>query len=89
MSDKLTREDCIIIIRQKNDLLGRIPKKSDFNNEVASMIKSYFGPWPRALESAGVKAPNLDRIAKKREKRERTKQNRIKYRKEHQKEEQK
>ncbi len=86
MKNKLTKNDCIVLIRQKTDELGRIPKKSDFDNEDVSMIKSFFGPWPRALETAGVKKPNGERIIKKREKRRRAKENQIKYRKEHQKE---
>lgn len=86
MKNKLTKNDFIVLIRQKTDELGRIPKKSDFDNEDVSMIKSFFGPWPRALEAAGVKKPNEERIIKKREKRRRAKKNQIKYRKEHQKE---
>ena len=86
MKNKLTKNDFIVLIRQKTDELGRIPKKSDFDNEDVSMIKSFFGPWPRALEAAGVKKPNEERIIKKREKRRRAKENQIKYRKEHQKE---
>lgn len=87
MSGKITREDCILLIQQKTSELGRFPKKSDFDNETVSMIKSYFGPWPRALEAAGVKEPNLQKIEQKREKRRRAKANQIKYRKEHSKEE--
>lgn len=87
MSSKITREDCIFLIRQKTNELGHFPKKSDFDNETVSMIKSYFGPWPRALEEAGVKAPDLQRIEQKREKRRRARANQIKYRKEHSKEE--
>ena len=86
MSSKRTKEKCILLIQQKAEELGNIPKKSDFDNETASMIKSFFGPWPRAMEAAGVKEPNLERIEKKREKRRRAKENRIKYRQEHQKE---
>lgn len=33
---------------------GRYPKKSDFSSEQVSMIKSCFGPWPRALEACGI-----------------------------------
>lgn len=86
MSNKLTREDCLLLIRHKYNELQRLPKKSDFDTETVSIMKSYFGPWPRALEMAGVKEPNLERIEKRREKRQRAKANRIAYRKEHQKE---
>lgn len=83
MKDKLTREHSIFLIQQKAEKLGRFPKKSDFDEKTVSMIKSFFGPWPRALEAAGVKEPNTDRITKKREKRQRARDNQIKYRKEH------
>lgn len=87
MSSSITREDCILLIQQKTNELGRFPKKSDFDNEIVSMIKSYFKAWPRALEAAGVKEPNFKRIEQKREKRRRAKENQIRYRKEHSKEE--
>lgn len=87
MNSKITREDCILLIQQKTNELGHFPKKSDFDYETVSMIKSYFGPWPRALEEAGVKEPNLQKIEQKREKRRRARANQIKYRKEHSKEE--
>ncbi len=75
MSSKLSKEDCVLLIRKKTEELGRFPKKSDFENEKVSMIKSYFGPWPRALEAAGVKEPNPERIEKKQQKRSRAKEN--------------
>lgn len=89
MSSIITKDECILLIQQKTNELGRFPKKSDFDNETVNMIKSYFGPWPRALEAAGVKAPNLQRIEQKREKRRRAKANQIKYRNEHSKEDNK
>ncbi len=89
MSNRLTKEECILLIKHKYDELGYLPKKSDFDVETVSMIKSYFGPWPHALEMAGVKEPNFERIEKKREKRQRAKKNRIKYRKTHNKEDKK
>ena len=30
------------------------PKKSDFTVEEVAAVKSYFGPWPRALEACGI-----------------------------------
>ncbi len=35
--------------------LGRTPKKEDFDNAARSRIKAFLGPWPRALERAGLK----------------------------------
>ncbi len=45
------------LLRQKNAELGRIPTKKDFDNATCARIKAYLGPWPRALESAGLKQP--------------------------------
>ena len=55
MSDLLTKEDCIRLLLKKHTELGRLPKKSDCTIEEVARIKAYFGPWPRALEAAGVK----------------------------------
>ena len=35
--------------------LGRNPKRTDFDSETACFIKQKLGPWPRALEKAGLK----------------------------------
>ena len=53
----LTRNQCMEILQKKYRETGRYPKKSDFSEEEVARIKSYFGPWPRALEAAGVKEP--------------------------------
>lgn len=37
--------------------VGRLPKKDDFDDISRSRIKAYLGPWPRALEAAGLKVP--------------------------------
>ena len=42
-------------LREKNNELGRLPKKDDFDEPTRSRIKAFLGPWPRALESAGLK----------------------------------
>ena len=83
MRNRLTREDYIRMLQKKADDLGRFPKKADFDEQTVSMIKSLFGPWPRALETAGIKQPNYERLRKRREKRRRARQNQMKYRKEH------
>lgn len=44
-------------LRQTFAALGRIPKKEDFDEATRSRIKAYLGPWPRALEAAGLKEP--------------------------------
>ena len=43
------------LLRQKSIELGRIPHKEDFDEPTRSRIKAYLGPWPRALEAAGLK----------------------------------
>lgn len=65
------------MIRDCAGTLGRLPRKSDFTEREVSYIKAYFGPWPRALEAAGVKQPrDFDRIERNREKRARAKERR-------------
>ena len=45
------------LLRQKFAELGRLPTKKDFDSASCAQIKAYLGPWPRALESAGLKQP--------------------------------
>ena len=57
------------LLRQKCAELGRLPKKDDFDEATRSRIKAFLGPWPRALESAGLKeAKALPEKSKKRKK---------------------
>ena len=42
-------------LRIKAEELGKVPKKADFKVEEFARIKAYLGPWPRALEAAGLK----------------------------------
>lgn len=42
---------------KKQQETGRLPKKDDFDEKTLSRIKSFLGPWPRALEKAGLKPP--------------------------------
>ena len=44
-------------LQKKFKELGRLPKKDDFDVVTLSRIKAFLGPWPRALESAGLKEP--------------------------------
>lgn len=43
------------VLREKSAELGRLPQKSDFDPVTLSRIKAFLGPWPRALEAAGLK----------------------------------
>ena len=45
------------LLRRKCQDLGRVPTKKDFDSATCAQIKAYLGPWPRALESAGLKPP--------------------------------
>ena len=73
--EKLTREDCLALLRETRDQLtregiDRYPKRADFSDAEVVAIKAFLGPWPRALEAAGVKPPrNGDRLEKNRQKR--------------------
>lgn len=74
----------ISLLRQKANLLGRLPKRSDFAGAEVCLIKQKLGPWPRALETAGLKEPPAVTAAQKsREKRERTKKQRKKMLRQH------
>jgi len=52
-------------LREKNKELGRLPKKDDFDVVTLSRIKAFLGPWPRALETAGLKEPSKNKKKKK------------------------
>ena len=47
------------LLRQKAKELGRLPRKDDFDEATRSRIKAFLGPWPRALESAGLKEAKI------------------------------
>lgn len=75
MATKITKEACLELLRLKARTVGRLPQRADLAPEEVMMIKSYFGPWPRALEAAGLKEPRpVDRLALNREKRARAKE---------------
>ena len=72
----LSAAACVEALRAKSaDLkargLTRYPCRSDFDDAAVVAIKAHLGPWPRALERAGLKPPRDDTHA------ERQKQRRI------------
>lgn len=76
---KYTRDDAVAMLKAKYDELGgtRLPKRNDFDDTQIVAIKAFLGPWPRALEKAGLKPPrNTDRLELNRQKRIRAKSNR-------------
>ena len=61
-SAALTAPECLGLLKRKADELkeageDRSPKRSDFSEREVAAIKAFFGPWPRALEAAGIKDP--------------------------------
>lgn len=73
--ERYTKEKAIALLRTKAHELAesgeqRFPKRSDFSDEEVNAIKAFLGPWPRALETAGLKEKrSVDRLEKNREKR--------------------
>ncbi len=69
------RDYAVQLLRAKQDALGRRPKKEDFPEAERSRIKAFLGPWPRALEAAGLKEPGMSanrrKVTHKRKSRER------------------
>ena len=60
------------LLQNKCKELGRLPKKEDFDVGTLSRIKAFLGPWPRALETAGLKEPKKNFQTKKRKKSQNT-----------------
>ena len=84
MSDKkYKKEDCILLLQNKYkelqaEGLSHYPRRSDFEDREVVAIKAFLGPWPRALETAGIKPPkDVDRAGQNKEKRIRAKQAQI------------
>lgn len=49
------KEWAVSLLKEKAKELSAIPKKEDFDEVTRSRIKAFLGPWPRALEAAGLK----------------------------------
>ena len=87
MQEKYTKESCIVLLREKQATLAaagetRFPQRSDFDEHEVVAIKAHLGPWPRALEAAGLKELRAnDRLEKNREKRIRAKRRHTEARK--------
>lgn len=53
--DKAKREvACAMLVRKAREK-GKLPLKADFTSGELVFIKAHLGPWPRALEEAGLK----------------------------------
>lgn len=65
-----SKEYAIFLLKEKQKQTGRNPVRNDFTDTEVMTIKSYLGPWPRALEAAGLKEPKpVDRLTVNRMKR--------------------
>ena len=65
------------MLRKRSADVGRLPKRSDFTPTQVCFIKQVLGPFPRALEAAGLKpVTKLPAAEKSRRKRQRSKQRR-------------
>lgn len=77
MSKKTTRDEYLQMLREVAQRENRLPKKSDFSVEDVNRIKGFFGPWPWALEAAGLKESHREeRRQRNFEKRQRAKERR-------------
>lgn len=52
------------LLKNKYHETGRVPGKRDFDSVTLSRIKAYLGPWPRALEAAGLKEVSQNKKTK-------------------------
>lgn len=57
------------LLCQKAKELDRLPKKDDFDEVTRSRIKAFLGPWPRALEAAGLREAKTEPQKSKKRKR--------------------
>lgn len=60
MASEEKKEWAAMELQSKAQKLGRLPKKDDFDAVTRSRIKAFLGPWPRALEAAGLKEMKAD-----------------------------
>ncbi len=61
------------LLQEKYKELERFPKLSDFEEPTRSRIKAFLGPWPRALEAAGIKQPKVRTATSKNRKKKQSK----------------
>lgn len=77
MENDVKRQQAIDLLLNKSKVLNRIPKRTDFDETEVCFIKQKLGPWPRALEAAGLKEKSrLTGKEKSKMKRERIRQSR-------------
>ena len=59
MTDEEKRVWAVTQLRKKAVQIGCAPQKADFDPVTLSRIKAVLGPWPRALETAGLKEKKI------------------------------
>ena len=59
------KDEAIRLLTEKAAEIKRLPKKQDFEVGLVGAIKAQLGPWPRALEKAGLKKIGQTYSAKK------------------------
>lgn len=57
MATQAQKNWAIRMLQNRAKELGRPPTKADFDDAHRARIKSFLGPWPRALEVAELKQP--------------------------------
>lgn len=55
MTEEAQRAWAIDLLQRKAGELGHPPRKADIGDVDKLRIKAVLGPWPRALEAAGLK----------------------------------
>ena len=58
------QQKAISMLKAKAEEKGRLPIKADFDPGEPGWIKEMLGPWPRALEAAGLKPISKRKLAK-------------------------
>lgn len=81
----MNREEAILLLKHTRERLlaggtDRLPQRSDLTPEEQCLVKAFLGPWPRALEAAGLKPVQEDRKDRKEQKRIEQKRRRTRYR---------
>ncbi|MBQ3170084.1 MAG: hypothetical protein IJB99_10035 [Clostridia bacterium] len=59
MPDDKKIEWAIKMLQEKAIEIQRLPLKTDFEEADRARIKAFLGPWPRALEKAGLKEAKI------------------------------
>ena len=59
---KYSKEECIRLLQEaqlrlKEEGTRDLVSRKEFSTEEVVAIKAFLGPWPRALEAAGIKPP--------------------------------